>query len=154
MIDPESTRPRNDLRRWMTEEREAFLRSKLAAWGVKAAPSACGLRCADFIDQWVGGFHHFPGGGRAIRRTAWDDFFVEINYDDGLATFDCARITHLVFLAHDLAIRADVTPCNMRYMKLLLHPRDGLEGGMSERHPTMEMALADWRERHPLTERP
>lgn len=143
----------DDLRLWMTEAREAELRRNLTARGVTKVNARC-LRCADLLDRWLGGLHHFPGGEKALRRTEWDHpvcVEVTIVYKN-LATFDGSLLTALVFLAHDLAIRAEVTPCNMQRVTLRLHPRR--RGGDSgwERHPTLAEAVAAWCVRYPRQE--
>lgn len=39
--------------------------------------------------------------------------------------------------------RVDLSP-SMKYMQIMFHPRVR-EGGMSERHPTLEAAVEQWR---------
>ena len=134
----------------MTPEREARLREHLGWVGVrKVSPE--GLRCADLIDEWVGGLHNFPGGGRALGKIDWTQHFVEVRCHGGLsspATFDGTKLTSLVFLAHDLAIRAEVSACNMQMFKVRLFPR-AREGRGFSRHPSLEEAVAAWRAHSP-----
>lgn len=65
----------------------------------------------------------------------------------GLASFDFSTLTRLAFLAHDHAIRAEVTPA-MRYLRITLSPRTR-EATMIQGHPTLEEAVAMHRKRFP-----
>lgn len=73
---------------------------------------------------------------------------VEVNMPRSLSTFDFDELTQLVVRCHDACVRLTVAPCNMRYLKLMFHPRKGREGHLFERHPTMEQALERVRARN------
>lgn len=135
-----------ELRPWMSEERERYLRDTLRRYGVTRFGPA-GLRCADLISQWVRGFHHFPGR-KDPARLDWTQGHLEFRYYGDFSTHDWNALTRLVFLAHDLAIRAEVRPCNMQQVTVLLQPR-ARGTGLVEEHPTMEEALVRWRESNP-----
>lgn len=62
----------------------------------------------------------------------------------GLATWDFDHLTRLVIGAHDACIRVDIDARARNYLALMMWPRKR-EGRMSERHPTMEQAIADFR---------
>lgn len=109
--------------------------------------SDAGARCADLVETWVGGLHHYPEGQRALRKTDWSGDHVTFLMYGSVATFDFDQLTRLVFLAHDHAIRVEVQPA-MRYLRILLHPRVR-EGTWDTRHPTLEATVAKWREHHP-----
>jgi hypothetical protein len=116
---------RTNLRLWMTEEREALLRARLTAHGVdRVSPE--GLRCADLVERWVGGLHHFPGH-RDVSRVKWSADFVEFATHENLSTYDWSSLTRLVFLGHDLGIRVEVRPCNMRHVKIVLEEHEPRE---------------------------
>lgn len=139
------------MREWMSEEREAHLRATLAAHGAGKVSDE-GLRCADLLERWLGGLHHMPGRKR-VRGVEWDAPFVRVLIGHSLATYDFARLTHLVFLAHDLAIRAELGACNMQHVELMLHPRRRRADGSWEgwvMHPSLNEAVTAWRERNPL----
>lgn len=105
-------------------------------------PSAAGVRVAELLDAWDG-LHHFEEA--AMRKVDWaHPFFVKLTLRTDLATVDFPMLTRLVFLAHDHCIRVSVRPCNGSHLTLLFHPRKR-EGAYSERHPTLEHAVADWR---------
>ncbi len=108
-----------------------------------------GARCAELLRVWLGGLHHFPGGDNALRATDWSRFFVEVRLKHkSLCTFDGDSWTRLVLLAHDHAIRVDLTSEAMKSITVMLHPRER-EGGIAKRHPTIEEALATHRRFHP-----
>ncbi len=94
------------------------------------------------------GEHHLPyevkvyplGGGREM---------VETNVCDGLSTFDFDRLTRLVLAAHDCCVRVEIDSSGPRMLKLRLHPRQGREGEMWQRHPTMEELLEAHRKHNP-----
>ncbi|WP_312663621.1 hypothetical protein [Pantoea sp. CTOTU49201] len=61
------------------------------------------------------------------------------------ATFDYDGLTKAVILAHDRFIRFEVEPSGPGMLKLVLFRRQP-EGRMYERHPTLEEAIAKYRE--------
>ena len=102
-----------------------------------------------FFSDLFGGAHHIPGAGYAAgpKVKPWGDGFCVVTCSD-LATFDADVLTRLVFLAHDRGYRAEVSPA-MRHVRIAIHRRLLRDGGsMWERHPTLEAAVADWRQRH------
>lgn len=62
----------------------------------------------------------------------------------GLATWDFNHLTRLVIGAHDRCIRLDIDARARNYLALMMWPRKR-EGSMSERHPTIEQAIASFR---------
>lgn len=61
-----------------------------------------------------------------------------------LATFDMGGLTTLVIGAHDECIRVEIMPVNFRNIAICMWPRQR-EGGISERHPTIERAIHYYR---------
>lgn len=116
------------------------------------AVSERGARCAEFVRWFYRGWHHFP---HHVDKVRWDGDFVEWTHRYGdLCTFDSADLTTLVLMAHDLCIRVELEPA-MRHLRIRLFPRDPdlIASGWSG-HPTMETALARWRERNPARPEP
>ena len=111
-------------------------------------PSEVGKRVAALLDAWRG-LHHFEE--RVLRKVDWaNPLYIDMALDHRmstgqLSTYDFSGLTELVFLAHDHAIRVDIRPCNGSHLKLTFHPR-GREGGMSQRHPTLDAAFLQWRQ--------
>jgi hypothetical protein len=75
-------------------------------------------------------------------KVDWFGYGVRfVLFSSGLSTWDFNHLTRLVILAHDECIRVDVSPCAPRYLAIMMHPRVR-EGAMSQRHPTIEDAIA------------
>lgn len=113
--------------------------------------SPLGRDVADLLGEAWCGIYHLYESQRSVRRTDWSDSYcIELSVPtSGLATFDLDRLTRLVFLAHDRAIRIELCGSAPRLVKLQFHRRNGREGRLSERHPSVEQALAQHRERYP-----
>lgn len=116
-------------------------------------PSEVGKRVALMLALWACGSHHLDAD--RMRHADWKNpRFIEIIFDSStigecLSTFDGDAPTRLIFLAHDHGIRVELTPSNRNSLRLMFHPRGGREGSIWYRHPTIEQALARWREAHP-----
>lgn len=97
-----------------------------------------------FFAEFYGGEHHFP---HKIREygSGWS-----MLHRSGLATYDFDQLTRLVFMAHDRCIRVEVSIVNMQWLRIAIHQRRPGEGQMYEVHPTLDEALAAWREHNPL----
>lgn len=134
----------------ITEVERVRVMSHLKYW-CKGEPSEAGIAVAALLEAWQG-LHHMDS--REMSRADWTNpRFVEIKCRTmPLSTFDFDDLTRLVFLAHDRCIRVDVSP-SMKYARILFHPRQR-EGGMSERHPTLECAVEKWRLHNPAEPSP
>lgn len=100
----------------------------------------------EFFAELFLGKHHIPRGGVQEWGNGWC-----VNYYGDLSTYDFDKLTRLVFLAHDRCVRAEVTHSGPRMVRICIWQRER-QGNIAERHPTIEEALARWRERHPVTE--
>jgi hypothetical protein len=107
-----------------------------------AGESACSALLAPFEERaervlgWVfGGLHNCP-------RIHKDRFGWAVNTSYDLATFDSDRLTRLVIAAHDHCVRVAIEPSGPGLVKICLWPRNGREGRMFERHPTIEEAIS------------
>jgi hypothetical protein len=93
--------------------------------------------CACMFADVVGGFHHvnaeFKPFGCGIRVSSSHGRW---------ATYDFSALTRIVILAHDRMIRVEVAPSGPRMIAFNMWKRHKREGGMSERHPTIEDAIA------------
>jgi len=95
-----------------------------------------------FFGRLFDGLHHCPsirpfGGGWCVNH-----------YGD-LSTYDFDGLSRLVFLAHDMCMRASVLSSGPRMVKVAVWKRDRRNGSFSEKHPRIETALAKWREKNP-----
>ena len=100
----------------------------------------------DFFSALYGGKHHIPRGGLHEFGLGWS-----VNHYGDLSTFDFDKLTCLVFLAHDRAVRVEVSNSGPRMVKISIWQRKRDGQHMYDRHPTIEEALARWRERHPVS---
>lgn len=68
-----------------------------------------------------------------------------LGYQPSLATYDFDQLTRLVIGAHEECIRIEVEPHGFGYLRINMWPRKTRTGSMSERHPTIEDAVASYR---------
>ena len=99
----------------------------------------------DFFSEIYFGLHHIPSKIKEFGR-GWS-----INHYGDIATFDSNALTRLVFLAHDAGYRVGISQGSPRHIKISIWKR-GRDGGITEYHPTLENALAKWRQNHPCPE--
>lgn len=92
----------------------------------------------EFFAAFFFGEHHIPG---KLKPAGWG---WSVTYLGELASFDFDGLTRLVFLAHDRCVRVSVSSAGPRRVCIMIHPR-AREGGMSQRHPTLEHAIALFR---------
>jgi hypothetical protein len=95
-------------------------------------------RCLELLIDLCGGKHHLAtayewGSGIKMRART-------------LSTFDQNKLSELVFLAHDRAIRAQVSDG-----WIILHSRQR-EGSISQRHPTLEEAISHYRRKYLISQ--
>lgn len=87
--------------------------------------------CEEMLALWCGGHHHLPkvypfGSG------------ICINFRGDLSTYDFARLTHLVLLAHKKAVRIEIASSGPGMVKIIAHRRKHDETlGVSQRHPSL-----------------
>lgn len=121
-------------------ERDAAAEHK----GWLAAPdqlNAFQRRAFDILGIVGGGIYNCPIAWRAL---VWAPCFIVAPWYHSLATWDFGALTRLVLLCHDARIRADVSPCNRRYLHVSLHQR-AAEGCVSVRHPSLTEAVTGQR---------
>ena len=92
-----------------------------------------------------GGIYNAP---IAWRTVYWQSRAVIVSWDHSLSTWDHNELTTFVFLCHEARIRGGISPLAPRYLSISLHPRVA-EGGIANRHPSLDEAVAAWRERFP-----
>jgi hypothetical protein len=96
-----------------------------------------------FFSQFYLGEHHIPKSGIKSFGEGW-----YVNHYGELSTFDFDNLTRLVFLAHDMCFRISVMNSGPGMIKIVIWKRDGREGKIWQRHPTIETALTGWRRNH------
>jgi len=91
-------------------------------------------------------FCEFYGGEHKIRNEITPCGF-GWKIDDrntNFATFDGSGLTKLVLLAHEKCVRVDIQSEIPQVMEICIWKRER-EGGVSERHPTIEQAIESFR---------
>lgn len=115
--------------------------------------SEFGLKVARILDD-IWALYNIPWQVKASDFTS--ERFIEVRWDRDLATFDFDALTQLVVRCHDACVRLSM--CGRggrrRCLTLMFHPRNGREGAMYERHPTIEDAIAKVRARNYFGETP
>lgn len=89
------------------------------------------------------------GGGIYNAPIAWDSVewasnYLSVPWRNGLSTFDFDRLTWLIFLCHEARIRCQISPLNFRHLEIHLSERSA-QGSISQRHPSLDEALATFR---------
>lgn len=93
-----------------------------------------------FFAELYGGEHHIPKHTVHPFGLGW-----MVKHDRGdLATYDYNDLTKLVFMAHEKCIRVGISPLSKGTLEIAIWKRQR-EGGMSERHPTLEQAIESFR---------
>lgn len=64
----------------------------------------------------------------------------------GVSSFDGDGLTRLVFAAHDACCRVSIESCSPTHLRVNLWLRSSRDGGLMSRHPTLEQAVAAWRD--------
>lgn len=93
--------------------------------------------CARMFAEVVGGFHHVNGTFKPVGRGIGIS-----STGSRWATWDYDLLTRLVILAHDRMIRVELRPSGPGRVGFALWKRHKRDGGMAERHPAMEDAIA------------
>lgn len=118
----------------------------LKHWCKKGEPSETGIAVAAMLDAWKG-LHNLDDDDMAKSDWSHQRFVAVKIRHVSFSTYDFDYLTQLVFIAHDRCIRVDLMP-GTKYMWVIFVPRERV-GGMSDRHPALEEAVAKWRERNP-----
>lgn len=89
----------------------------------------------EFFSELYYGEHHLPS-----KIKKWGTGFCVEDFA-GMATFDYSTLSRFVVMCHDKCIRGEIKPSSPRTMKVCIWKRQGREGSISERHPTIEAAV-------------
>jgi len=95
------------------------------------------VRAEHLLATVFGGMHHVD----RLKKTP--RYWTCIQPGD-FSTYDFDVLTRLVFAAHDNCCRVSISHGGPYCMKILVSDRKRT-GGVTERHPTIEQALANWR---------
>ena len=94
------------------------------------------------------------GGGIYNAPFSWDSVYwrpnaIGVNWFKTFATYDFRDLTRFVLLCHEARIRGEIAPSSRQYLRVMLHERKA-DGGVSREHPSLDEALARWREEFPV----
>lgn len=143
---------------WVQDRINGEKRRKLTAAGRRAladrrgwhaAPdelNAFQRRAIDILGIIGGGIYNAPISWNAV---VWHSrsLIVKWTFGHSLSTWDFNQLTRFVFLCHEARIRGDIHPA-MRDLQIALHERSHA-GNVAERHPSLDEAVAAWREELP-----
>ncbi len=96
--------------------------------------------CCEMILNLIDGKRHL-----CVKIREYGDGVAYNTRNHSPATFDGSLLTNMVFMAHDRKIRVEIKPSSSGILKLCLCKRHNRKGRASERHPTIETALANYR---------
>lgn len=106
--------------------------------------SPLGVQVADLLGYLYAGIYHL--NRTSLSKVDWTNpTHIQVTVYGGLATYDGQELTRLVFLAHAMCLRVEVDAAARNYLRLIFHPRQR-DGGNWQRHPTLDQALATFRE--------
>lgn len=97
--------------------------------------------CFEMLCDLCRGAHHI--GGKV--KPCGNGIEINIRYGFSAATFDFSGLTEAVIMAHDRCIRFEIEPSGPGMLKLIFHKREGREGLVWQRHPTLEQAISKLR---------
>lgn len=93
--------------------------------------------CAELLEKLFRGWHHVPKIHKYGMGICCN------TYSGTLATYDGDMLTRLVFLCHEMKVRAEICSSGPHLVKIALHRRKD-EGSMYERHPSLIEAVNDF----------
>ena len=100
------------------------------------------------IDEAIKFFGKLFGGSHHVPKLQQFGLGWKINVPSGkLATYDGALLTHLVFLAHDEAVRIELCGSGPGMVGVVAHKRNRDHENQWGRHPTIDTAIEAWRKK-------
>lgn len=89
----------------------------------------------EILSKVFSGVHNIPWTKK--RLVPWGDGW-SCNIHRNLSTYDNDSLTRLVVLCHDACIRLEISPSGPGLLRLSFWQRDGRDGRLYARHPTLE----------------
>lgn len=139
---------------WVESDNAARNRMFARRKGYRPAPETLTphqAKAMDILGMVYGGIYNAPISWEKTDWSAGRGLFVTVR-DSHMATFDFHRLTALVFLCHEARVRAEITAKARGYFEIGFWPRIAT-GSMAERHPSLEEAVAQFREYLPADHR-
>jgi hypothetical protein len=113
--------------------------------------SEFGCKVADMLGDLFEGIYHLHDD--QLKAVDWgNNHHITFVLGQGcLSTYDSRLLTDLVLMAHQRAIRVQISPRSYRNLTLTFHPRkSGMEHEWHERHPTIDEAIANFNNLFPF----
>jgi hypothetical protein len=106
--------------------------------------SELGKNVADLLGELFYGIYHL--GSNQLRKVDWSNkHYIEFILGwKTLSTFDFDELTRLVFLAHHMAIRVEISPHAFNFIMLRFHQRQR-NSDFALRHPTLDKAVTTFK---------
>ena len=113
--------------------------------------SQLGKNVADLLGELFYGIYHLDY--KQLFKVDWkNNYYIEFLLGwKTLSTVDFDELTRLVFLAHHMAIRVEISPYTFKYIKLMFHQRNR-KGDSAQRHPTLDEAVNKFKNRVDILE--
>ena len=105
----------------------------------------------DILGMVGGGIYNAPINWEKVDWNCGGGVFVPFR-DGRMATFDFYPLTMLVFLCHEARIRCEINAKSHGHFELRFWQRSH-EGGMAQRHPNLDEAVAAFRQYLPAGHR-
>jgi hypothetical protein len=106
--------------------------------------SSLGKKVANILGNVYLGIYHMRQND--LDKVDWkNDRYIVIRIRDELSTYDFNRLTLLVIACHEEAVRVEISGRAKNHLQLMFHKRRR-NGSVFERHPTIEQAIASYRE--------
>lgn len=135
----------SDIYELTAEEREYIIKQS-SYYNGKVEMSDIAIKGVYMLSRLYYGLHHCPNVLSNVKKDIWTNpHWFECCIDMPLSSFDFNALTRLVIMAHDMCCRVEIKAVAPRYMRLIVHSRKGRDGDVSQRHPTIEQAIADYR---------
>lgn len=133
-------------RRTPTAAERRAAKERRGWFGAPSTLSPFQRRAIDILGIVGNGIYNAP---LAWGTVVWDPRFISVKWRNGMSTFDFMALTRFVFLCHEARIRGDIHPA-MHHLEITLSERSH-EGDIARRHPSLDEAVAAWREEFPTT---
>lgn len=108
--------------------------------------SSLAKKALTIISYLEGGLHHVSSTQKEQFDYKATNDFVYKRFGS-MATYDASHLTTLVILAHELAVRIEVSSLGFKYWKISFYERSKTGQRMYERHPSIDEVIKNWRKR-------
>lgn len=101
-------------------------------------------RLRKVFDITFGGIHNTPKIYKFQEGEGMCEYW-ETSYPGDVSTFDWDKLTRFVFACHAYCVRGSICPSGPMLVKFRIYPRFTRVGRLTEKHPSLEEAVANFR---------